>query len=140
MKEKSFIRTAYLYLFSLIGLTLLVIGVVRFIDMGLKAFVFTQAEYEYEFSYPAPIYRSIEETEDLIQNGRELSQREINELETILENYKNWMERQESVNPLTSRRHREASNNLAMILVGLPLYFYHWNIIRKESKKDEISK
>lgn len=140
MKNQSFIRTAYLYLFSVVGLTLLVIGVVRFIDMGLKAFVFTQAEQEYEFMSPAPIYRSVDETEDLLEEGRELSDREREELEAVLLNYKNWVERQESVDPLTSRRHRDASNSLAMILVGLPLYFYHWGIIKKESGKSESNK
>ena len=34
------IRTIYLYLFALLGLALLTIGGVRFVDMGLKAFVF----------------------------------------------------------------------------------------------------
>lgn len=137
MKEGSFIRTAYLYLFSLVGLALLVTGVVRFIDMGLKAFVFTQAEYEYGFPYPAPIYRTIEETEKLLEEGRELSAREREELETVLADHRNWIDRQERIDPLTSRRHRDASNSLAMILVGLPLYLYHWGIIKKEARKGE---
>ena len=45
-----------------------------------------------------------------------------------------WKETEKMVNPATSRRHRDASSSLSMILVGLPLYFYHWRIIAKDSK------
>jgi len=59
MEKHSLVRTIYLYLFALVGLTLLVIGTVRFVDMGLKAFVFTKAEqaekvrqeYKHYFSF-----------------------------------------------------------------------------------------
>ena len=40
------IRTIYLYLFALVGLALLISGSVRFVNMGLKAFVFTKAEQD----------------------------------------------------------------------------------------------
>jgi len=43
---KNIIRTIYLYIFALLGLVLVIIGGVRFVDMGLKAFVFTKAEEE----------------------------------------------------------------------------------------------
>ncbi|GAG22415.1 unnamed protein product, partial [marine sediment metagenome] len=43
-KHHPLVRTIYLYLFALVGLALLTIGAVRFVDMGLKAFVFTKAE------------------------------------------------------------------------------------------------
>jgi hypothetical protein len=33
-------------------------------------------------------------------------------------------------------RQREISGSLAMILVGLPLYLYHWRMIQKEDKRD----
>ena len=40
------IRTIYLYLFALLGLVLLTIGSIRFVDMALRAFVFTKADQE----------------------------------------------------------------------------------------------
>ena len=43
-KHHSLVRTIYLYLFALVGLALLTIGAVRFVAMGLKAFVFTKAD------------------------------------------------------------------------------------------------
>ncbi|MDD5590262.1 MAG: hypothetical protein PHQ47_03785, partial [Candidatus Portnoybacteria bacterium] len=46
MDKHSLIRTVYLYTFALLGLVLMTIGGVRFIDMGLTAFVFTKADNE----------------------------------------------------------------------------------------------
>jgi len=149
LKEKSMqhypiIRTIYLYLFALLGLVLLTIGGVRFVDMGLKVFVFTKAEEEQRIMYkmppaaPIPIQR-IEE----YQKEKEvcLSEEEKLSIQQWLTNYRDWKERRESIDPIVSRRHREASLNLAMILIGLPLYLYHWRIIKKETKnKKDIIK
>jgi hypothetical protein len=35
-------------------------------------------------------------------------------------------------NDLSSRRQRQASTAIAMIVVGAPLFFYHWRLARKE--------
>jgi len=108
MKKDSIIRTIYLYIFSLLGLALIIIGGVRFIDMGLKAYVFTKADQEMEYDYRAP-------------SKLEGDTIECPELISRADN-------------ITSRRHRDASINLALILVGLPLYLYHWGMIKRESK------
>ncbi len=52
-----------------------------------------------------------------------------------LADYEAWEERSGEVDPVTARRHRDASTNLALILAGLPLYIYHWGVIRREAKK-----
>ncbi len=33
-----------------------------------------------------------------------------------------------------NQKKRQMSNSLAMILVGAPVYLYHWKTIKKESK------
>ena len=46
MKEKyPLIRKIYLYVVSFIGLLLIVIGLVRLLDLGLKVYVFKHADY-----------------------------------------------------------------------------------------------
>ncbi len=104
MEKHSLIRTIYLYLFACLGLVLLTIGGVRFLDMGLKAFVFTKAEQEQRYDVSPP---SSDEPE---------------------------------VSYVTVRRHRDASLNLSLILIGLPLYLYHWRTIKKETKNKEKDK
>jgi len=139
-KHYPLIRTIYLYLFALLGLVLLVIGGVRFLDMGLKAFIFTKAEEDQEImNYQVPLPYSISRIEKIqqkIENGEEIcfSQDEEETLKQWLVDYKNWKERRSKINYVTVRRHRNASLNLAMILAGLPLYLYHWRIIRRETK------
>ena len=132
-QKQSAIRTIYLYLFALVGLGLMVVGSVRFLDMGLKMFVFTKAEdpekiqMRYYPSYPYPI-----EKLELYQDTQDLTEEEITNLKNFLSEYQTWKEREEKVDYLASQRQKNASNNLAMILIGLPLYLYHWRIIKKE--------
>lgn len=135
-----FIRTIYLYLFTLVGLTLLIIGTVRFLDMGLKAFIFTQAEEQerlYQKQPPVPF--ALERVEQITQGQTSavLSPEEKSALSQWLIDYRNWQEQSAKVDPVTSQRHRDASINLSMILIGLPLYFYHWRLIRKETKNKQ---
>ena len=139
------IRTIYLYIFTLLGLALLTIGGVRFVDMGLKAFIFTQAEEEQRAYYKQPPYPPIrvEKIAEVDAKGNILSKKNSDiklseEERAILDQwsaeYKNWQDNRVEVDPLTARRHRDASLNLALILIGLPLYFYHWRIIGRETK------
>ena len=137
MEKRTSIRTVYLYLFALVGLALVVVGGVRFIDMGLKAFVFTQAEEEQRFfSPPPPIPYQFEKVGNL-QNEEGLSEEEKAAIQQWLVDYESWQEKSSNFDYLTSRRHRDASMNLALMLVGFPLYFFHWRIIRRELKKQE---
>ncbi|NQV00759.1 MAG: hypothetical protein HQ537_01365 [Parcubacteria group bacterium] len=132
------IRTIYLYLFALVGLTLMVIGLVRFVDMGLKAYVFTKAEDEqrlYDLKPPTPY--ELERVMEINDSG-ELSEEQKDVVERWLEDYEEWIEQSEDFDAVTARRHRNASTNLSMILIGLPLFFYHWRIIQRETKKKKI--
>ena len=134
-KHYPLIRTIYLYVFALVGLILVIIAGVRFLDMGLKYFIFTEAEQEQRIAeLRPPSSYSLEKVEE-IKNNEELTDEQRKAINQWVEDYRNWEEKSKEVNPVTSRRHREASNNLAMILIGLPLYLYHWNLIKKETKE-----
>lgn len=109
---KFSIRLLYLYLFAFIGLLVTVIGSVRVVQLALKIYVFKGAD-RYT-AYVTPLYpegkpemdpRDVEE------------QRRINEIES------------------NRQRQREVADSAAMILVGVPLYLYHWKTIQKEGKK-----
>ena len=139
MNHYPFIRTIYLYLFTLLGLVLLVIGGVRFVDMGLKTFIFTKADQEQRIMGKQPFYQPYS-TERLEKSQgtageTEFSDQEKDAIRQWLANYEEWEKSRSLVDPVSSGRHRDASMNLALILVGLPLYLYHWRIIKKETKK-----
>lgn len=102
------IRLIYLYLFSFVGLLVVVIGSVRIVDLGLKVFVFKEAD---KFDYYAP--KPLAET----TNYDETAARDISLKEQI------------------RNRQRELSTSLALIAVGLPLYLFHWKTLQKENRK-----
>lgn len=103
------IRLIYLYLFSFVGLLVVVIGSVRMVDLGLKIFVFPEAD-KYDFSIPQPVDEKtkMDEAQMKAQSAREQAR----------------------------NRQREFTGAFAMIAVGLPLYLYHWRTIQRENKTD----
>jgi hypothetical protein len=142
MEKHPLIRTVYLYLFTIIGLVLVVIGTVRFLDLGLKVFIFKQADAQQKYqqqycNYIAPVPEA--KVRSLINqpaSSTGLTPDEQTALKSFLDNY----DQCQGVNFLTSQRQRDASINLALILVGLPLYLYHWRTIAKEIRKKEDEK
>lgn len=107
------IRRAYLYIASFIGLILVIIGSIGLINLGLKTWVFTKADTsDLRFICevrPAPL-KEVEEPKPISQE--ECDQRKAEEG--------------------TSRRQRDAAQNIAMIIVGIPVYLYHWRKVKEE--------
>ncbi|MEK7511939.1 MAG: hypothetical protein AAB575_02890 [Patescibacteria group bacterium] len=144
MEKHSLIRSIYLYLFALLGLVLLTIGTVRFLDMGLKAFVFTKADDEEFINYSMPPYkqdfveRNAATLEKAASNKESVSVKltsdEVLILNSSISEWKNWEEKRSKIDVKVSRRQRDASINLALMVVGLPLYLYHWFTIKKDTK------
>ena len=142
MKRHSLVRTIYLYIFALLGLVLLIIGSVNFLNMGLTAFVFTQADEEsriFSKQMPIPTIPKIENIQQDMEEGKDicLSTEEKVSFQNWLTDYNTWEESMSEFDPVTSRRHRDASVNLSLILIGLPLYLYHWKIIKKETEEKD---
>jgi len=112
MKINETIKLIYIYLFSAIGLVLIIIGTVRLIDLGLKVYVFKQADV----FYTPKIYPEINQEEKLTPEEkikREEEQRKAEEINRIAE------------------RQRTASNAIAFLIVGLPVFIYHWRLALK---------
>lgn len=99
------IRLLYLYLFSFIGLLISIIGSVQLVDLGLKTYVFKVTNSR--TYYP----------ERTLEGKPQLSAEELEKRQA-----------EEDMN----QRKRQISNSLAMIMVGMPLYLYHWKTINKE--------
>ncbi len=146
-QKHSLVRTIYLYLFALVGLALVVIGMVRLLDLGLKIFIFREADKPESFrsSPPYPPFGVLEPTpprkekgvgEVMITEKKEISSEEKDALARWLVEYQSWQESQKNIDYLRASREREASNSLAFIIIGLPLYLYHWFVITRERRKE----
>ena len=135
LQKNGLIRTIYLYSFSLLGLILMVIGSVNFLDMGMRAFIFTKADQGMNDLYP-PAYAPIPVEKIDAATASDsfvLTVAEKEQIKIWQQDYKNWKD-MPKVDYVTQQRHRDASINLSLIVIGLPLYLYHWFVIRKELK------
>jgi hypothetical protein len=107
------IRTIYLYLFTLVGLAMLVTGTARMVDLGLKMWVFTQADNSYSCPAQMPTIDGKPADPTYVKATCE----------------------EEQARYVTSSRQQQASSSLGMIIVGFPLYLYHWLVIKKDRKE-----
>lgn len=114
----NIIRKIYLYLFSTIGLVVVVIGSVQLVDLALKAWVFTKADVYLEYPQAISVPVKPGDPNYIAQPSRE-------EMEKF------------NKAQLENQRQRQMANSLAMIIVGLPLYLYHWRIVRFEGVVNE---
>jgi predicted Holliday junction resolvase-like endonuclease len=111
MKITEIVKFIYIYLFSAVGLILMIMGSTKIVDLGLKTYVFKQADYFY-----APSFYSQEPN---------LSEEEIKKRQEELK-------KAEEINKRAERQ-RTASIAISQIVVGLPLFLYHWRLARKIS-------
>ena len=108
------IRSLYLYLFSFIGLLIAVIGTVQIVDLLLTVYVFDEADrYEYYRGSPLQKVEEGPDAEDFAEHEAELQAQ--NDREVV------------------RQRQRQLSGAISMIVVGIPLYLYHWRIISREA-------
>jgi len=113
------LRLLYLYLFSFVGLLITIIGSIQIIDLGLKTYVFKVSEYSFYSPPFTPDGRTPTTKE-------EIDQQKLNKIE---------MDKQGIIEQ-ASQRKRQLSTSLSMILVGIPLYLYHWKTIKKENRPE----
>ncbi len=134
--EKSKVRILYLYVFALVGLGLVAIGTVQIVDLGLKIFIFKKADQfpNYTNFPPCPTI-AVDQKGDEAKYTEKITPEQKTALDAWAREFKNWQEQQKKIDFLASERERKASNSIAMILVGLPLYLYHWRIIKKEARE-----
>lgn len=125
MNKKEVIKWIYLYLFSTIGLVLFIIGAVRLVDLGLKAYVFKKADQIYSYPIYAPYSKEVKTPEGITTattTKEEEARMREDQMKADKENR-------------SSQRQRDAASSIAMILIGAPLYFYH----RKKIQEDKDS-
>lgn len=134
MSAPRVIRVVYLYIFSVVGLVLAVIGAVGMLDLALKAAVFTAAERDQAWhermppTPPDPPRARAAAEDSTLEAGDRAT------LRAWAEDYRRWEETGRRIDPVRSRRERAAAQNLALLLVGIPLYLYHWRTVRREAQ------
>jgi hypothetical protein len=113
------IRLIYLYLFSFVGLLITVIGFIRLTELALKVYVFKDAD-KISYYEPAKVYAP---------DGKPLP---VSTEEAKIDEERIKKSQEEEA---IRQRQREIAGSLSMIVIGAPLYLYHWGVIQKENKK-----
>lgn len=120
----SKLKLIYLYIFSTVGLVLVIIGSISLINLGLKTYIFTKADIVLNYPKITAPERIITDEQG---NPKVIKSKIPTEEE---ENRQKEFEKKQ----LTSRRQRDASRAVAFLIVGLPIYLYHWRVVRKKDK------
>lgn len=134
MERDSIVRAIYLYIFAFVGLLFITIGGVRFVDMALKAAVFKQADEEQRLYARQPPMPAARADMERWASHDALTEEERATVRRWLADYEGWREASAKIDPVVSQRQRDASTSLAFILVGLPLYLFHWRMIRRRAR------
>jgi len=128
------IKTIYIYLVSFVALMMIVISTVDLLNQTLRAFVFTKADNYNRYAKPIGCEDGmaiVDKTEDAVR---------AENLDTTKTNTKMTAEKcaqlekanleREKQNQIADRQ-RDFANDIALILVGLPLFYFHWRIARR---------
>ncbi len=102
------LRLLYLYLFSFVGLLIVIFGSIQMVNLGLKTFVFSDIDTYESFPVTDPSGKYIESKEEIMERQKRESKRQ---------------------------RQRDFVYSFSMLAVGTPVYLYHWRLIKKENRK-----
>ncbi len=111
-KMKFSLRLLYLYLFSAVGLIIMVVSSIQAVDLGLKSFVFKDIDNYESVPYASP-------------EGRPMPASESAKFEQQNKEF--------TIRNTKRDRQRQLVNIISMFIIGLPLYLYHWKTIQKEN-------
>lgn len=128
-KAHRVIRNIYLYLVSMIGLITLIFGSVGVIKTVVEKVIF-QVNYNY---YPTIYPGSVDPCSQPYADAS--STTEPKKMITPTQDQINLcVQRQKEQNEMNNRNDlgRELSIAIAQILIGFPLWLYHWMTIQKE--------
>jgi glucan phosphoethanolaminetransferase (alkaline phosphatase superfamily) len=114
-QRTGMLKKVYLYLVSLIALVMLIVACVSLINLALRAWVFKQADNT-TYNYSCP----------MIPASAQVPDGSTSSCNTALQ-------QQQAHAQLVSSRETESARDIALIIVGLPVFFYHWRLVRKET-------
>jgi len=141
-KKGLVIRSVYFYLASLVTLGIVVGSVIFLFNLGLKAWVFTEAEpLNYRLGTPSSLYLGANTSPEASQqnilsceDNCELSSSQKNSIEAWEEDYTEW---QAAKNNPNSGLARDAVNAFSFLIVALPLFIIHYRIVQRDNKKSD---
>lgn len=135
-EKKNIIRHLYLYAISLISLVLMIVSSIGFINLVVKEYVLDVKSWSEMDVYS---YQCSDETLFFYydNNGIKVERAPVKTTD------QKQIEKDKCVADALEKAELQANNDnkrdiatwLSMLIVAIPLYFFHWRIIRKKNKK-----
>ncbi|MFH1291713.1 MAG: hypothetical protein ABIH87_00755 [bacterium] len=124
----SLIKTIYLYLVAFVALIVMIVfPMANTINAVLKTYIFTKADIEY---YAEPMQCELpEKLQATASTGTEKTEPEDKCAQTEAKNKEQAQERR------TAELQRNLARDISFLIVGIPLFFIHWRIIRKRKEQ-----
>ncbi len=121
------IKSLYFYVVSFVALMMVVWATANLINIALKTWVFTKAdEYTYRVACPTMPYYN--------DKGIEISDPAIKEQRIKDCEKQEEINRENEKQNKVSRMQADIVRDISMIVVGLPLFFIHWRIVRSKEE------
>ena len=133
--KTKLIRTIYLYLASLISLIFVAVGTGTLLNTGLKAALFPEAEKKsfFECNQQPPMIGS----PDVSGYKAIATEDQKAQLNQLLKDYQNWKDNSMGEKCIKPARQNKIVDALTMIIIALPIFLFHWRIIKKEKVEKE---
>lgn len=111
------IRILYLYLFSFVGLLIVVVSSISLVNLGMRTFIFRDADRYEVVPQAVPQDKSVP-----VVPTESVADQEARQNRDI------------------ARQHeRDLASAVSGLIVGIPLYIYHWNKIKNEKSEEVLS-
>lgn len=149
MKRGSVIRSLYFYLASLITLAIVVGSVIFLMNLGLKVWVFTEANTNANYYGPPPSLTidtpAVSDTEKPVAitpttlqcaDSCILTETQKSNISSWKSSYTNWKEAAKNPN---GRNARDAVAALSFLIIAAPFFFIHYRIVQRDAKQVEDS-
>lgn len=134
-KKVSIIRYIYLYLLTAISIVIIIVAAIGSLNLVLREYVFDVKDWsEFEDYYECTddtLFYSYDTKGTKVAKDPTLTTEQMKAQKEECNQKTKEKRRLQHINDLK----RDLVYYLAMLIVGLPLYIYHWGIIKKEHKK-----
>lgn len=136
--KRPLIRLIYLYLVALIGLIVFLMGGIGLVNLGFKTLLGVDSTYYYNSS--RDICRgqlSGERYGKPIPAPATPATTEIKPVDTNSQEYKDCVKEEDErmAKQSSNDRRREIALALAQLILGAPIWLYHWRVVQQDHKQ-----
>ena len=133
--KTKLIRTIYLYLASLVSLIFTAVGAGGILNTAMKYYLFPEAEKKsfFECNQQPPMIGS----PDVGGYKTIATEDQKAQLDQLLKDYQNWKDNSMGEKCLKPARQNKIVDALSMLIIALPIFLFHWRIIKKEKVEKE---